>query len=234
MTDELRGPDDDALGRRLAAELPRYTAPARLRVSIVETADPPRRPVWLMPLITAAATTLALVLFVLPVLPRIAPADPVQQIVRAVVNEHSRVLMWGARQPQILPAGLPWLTQETGIDLRRAFAGDDRLSLVSAEPVYLTRLRGVALHYRDTDGHFVTYIALPAERTFAIRERDRVPIGGRWRPMLARDSGFVTWVWKEGDIACFLVSDMMSQDDLEKFKDYFVRVRVATEPTIAY
>jgi hypothetical protein len=234
MTDELRGPDDDALGRRLAAELPRYTAPARLRVSIVETADRPRRPVWLMPLITAAATTLALVLFMLPVLPRIAPADPVQQIVRAVVNEHSRVLMWGARQPQILPAGLPWLTQETGIDLRRAFAGDDRLSLVSAEPVYLTRLRGVALHYRDTDGHFVTYIALPAERTFAIRERDRVPIAGRWRPMLARDSGFVTWVWKEGDVACFLVSDMMSQDDLEKFKDYFVRVRVATEPTIAY
>jgi hypothetical protein len=174
------------------------------------------------------------VLFMLPVLPRIAPADPVQQIVRAVVNEHSRVLMWGARQPQILPAGLPWLTQETGIDLRRAFAGDDRLSLVSAEPVYLTRLRGVALHYRDTDGHFVTYIALPAERTFAIRERDRVPIAGRWRPMLARDSGFVTWVWKEGDVACFLVSDMMSQDDLEKFKDYFVRVRVATEPTIAY
>jgi hypothetical protein len=234
MTDELRGPNDDALGRRLAADLPRYTAPARLRVSIVETADRPRRPVWLMPLITAAATTLALVLFMLPVLPRIAPADPVQQIVRAVVNEHSRVLMWGARQPQILPAGLPWLTQETGIDLRRAFAGDDRLSLVSAEPVYLTRLRGVALHYRDTDGHFVTYIALPAERTFAIRERDRVPIAGRWRPMLARDSGFVTWVWKEGDVACFLVSDMMSQDDLEKFKDYFVRVRVATEPTIAY
>jgi hypothetical protein len=61
-----------------------------------------------------------------------------------------------------------------------------------------------------------------------------VPIAGRWRPMLARDSGFVTWVWKEGDVACFLVSDMMSQDDLEKFKDYFVRVRVATEPTIAY
>ena len=234
MTDELRRPDDDALGRRLAAELPRYTAPARLRVSIVEAADRPRRPVWLVPLITAAATALALALFMIPVLPRITPADPVQQVVRAVVNEHSRVLMWGARQPQILPAGLPWLTQETGIDLRRAFAGDDRLSLVSAEPVYLTRLRGVALHYRDTDGHFVTYIALPAERTFAIRERDRVPIGGRWRPMLARDSGFVTWVWKEGDIACFLVSDMMSQDDLEKFKDYFVRVRVATEPTIAY
>jgi len=234
MSTELPGPGDEALGRRLASELPRYTAPARLRVAIVEAADRPRRPVWLAPLNAAAATALALVLFMLPVLPRIAPADPVQQMVRAVVNEHSRVLMWGARQPQILPAGLPWLTQETGIDLRRAFAGDDRLDFVSAEPVYLTRQRGLALHYRDVDGHFVSYIMLPAERGFTLSESDRVLIEGRWRPMLKRDAGFVTWVWKQGDVACFLVSDMVSQDDLERFKDYFVRVRVATEPTIAY
>ena len=233
MSDELRGPDDEALGRRLASELPRYTAPARLRVSLVEATDRPRRPMWLGPLVAAAATALALVLFMLPVLPRIVPADPVQQVVRAVVNEHSRALMWGARQPQILPAGLPWLTQETGIDLRRAFAGDDRLSLVSAEPVYLTRQRGLAVHYRDMDGLLVSYIVLPAEGSFTVAERDRVPID-RFRPMLARDSGFVTWVWKQGDVACFLVSDMVSQDDLERFKDYFVRVRVATEPTIAY
>ena len=233
MSDELRRPDDDALGRRLASELPRYTAPARLRVSLVEATDRPRRPMWLGPLVAAAATALALVLFMLPVLPRIVPADPVQQIVRAVVNEHSRALMWGARQPQILPAGLPWLTQETGIDLRRAFAGDDRLSLVSAEPVYLTRQRGLAVHYRDVDGHLVSYIVLPAERSFTVVERDRVSID-RFRPMLARDSGFVTWVWRQGDVACFLVSDLVSQDDLERFKDYFVRVRVATEPTIAY
>ena len=233
MSDELRGPDDEALGRRLASELPRYTAPARLRVSLVEATDRPRRPMWLGPLVAAAATALALVLFMLPVLPRIVPADPVQQVVRAVVNEHSRALMWGARQPQILPAGLPWLTQETGIDLRQAFAGDDRLSLVSAEPVYLTRQRGLAVHYRDVDGHLVSYIVLPAERSFTVVERDRVAID-RFRPMLARDSGFVTWIWKQGDVACFLVSDMVSQDDLERFKDYFVRVRVATEPTIAY
>ncbi|PYM88158.1 MAG: hypothetical protein DME13_03520 [Candidatus Rokuibacteriota bacterium] len=153
MSDELRGPDDDALGRRLASELPRYTAPARLRVSLVEATDRPRRPMWLGPLVAAAATALALVLFMLPVLPRIVPADPVQQVVRAVVNEHSRALMWGARQPQILPAGLPWLTQETGIDLRQAFAGDDRLSLVSAEPVYLTRQRGLAVQRDDARAH---------------------------------------------------------------------------------
>jgi hypothetical protein len=232
MSTGVSGSDDDALGRRLASELPRYTAPARLRGNIAAAASPlSRRPAWMSPLIAAAATALALVLFMLPVLPRIEPADPVQQVVRAVVNEHSRALMWGARQPQILNAGL---AQESGIDLRRVFGGDDRLSFVSAEPVYLTRQRGLALHYRDIDGHLVTYIMLPAERTFAMNERERVQIAGRWRPMLKRDAGFVTWVWRQGDVACFLVSDMVSQDDLEKFKDYFVRVRVATEPTIAY
>ncbi len=224
---------DEALGRRLASELPRHTAPARLRVSIVDAAEAgrPRRPMWLTPLIAATATALTMALFMLPYLPRIEPADPVQQVVRAVVNEHSRALMWGARQPRIVPTEL---VPETGIDLQRVFGGDDRLTFVNAEPVYLTRRRGLALHYRDLDGHLVTYVMLPAERTFAMNERERVQIANRWRPMLKRDSGFVTWVWRQGDVACFLVSDMVSQDDLEKFKDYFVRVRLATEPKIAY
>jgi hypothetical protein len=235
MTDPNIDPNDEALGRRLAGELPRYAAPARLRVSIVDAADRrSRRPAWLMPLITAAATAMALVLFMLPVLPRIQPADPVQQMVRAVVNEHSRALMWGARQPQVIPTALPWLAQESGIGLSRAFAGDDHLSFVNAEPVYLTRQRGLALHYRDGDGHLVTYVVLPADRTFTMNERERVPIAGRWRPMLKRDSGFVTWVWRQGEVACFLVSDMVSEDDLERFKDYFIRVRTSTEPTLAY
>jgi hypothetical protein len=235
MTDPINEPGDEALSRRLASELPRYTAPAHLRVTIVDAADRrTRRPAWLAPLIAAAATAMALALFMLPVLPRIQPTDPVQQTVRAVVNEHSRALMWGARQPQVIPTALPWLTQETGIDLSRAFAGDDRLTLVNAEPVYLTRQRGLAVHYRDVDGHLVTYVALPAERAFALNERERVPIANRWRPVLKRDSGFVTWVWRQGDVACFLVSDMVSADDLERFKDYFVRVRLGTDPTLAY
>ena len=64
-------------------------------------------------------------------------------------------------------------------------------------------------------------------------DRARVPIG-RWRPALLRDSGFASWVWKQGDVGCFLVSDMVSADDVERFKEYFVRIRVATEPVPAY
>lgn len=232
MSDRFDDPSDEALGRRLSAELTRYGAPARLRVAIVDAAPRPRGPVWLGPLVAAAATAMILVLVVLPVLPRIVPADPVQRYVRAVVSEHARTLMWGARHGDVLPAALPWLTQESGIGLNQVFVGDERLALVTAEPVYLERERGVAIHYRDPDGHMLTYIALPAAH-LTVPDRERVQIG-RWRPALVRDSGFAALVWKQKDMACFLVSDMVSADDVETFKEYFVRVRSTTEPVPAY
>jgi hypothetical protein len=233
MTERL--PDsDEHLGRRLAAELPRYAAPASLRIAIVQATEPApsRRPAWLSPLLAAAATAMVLAMFMLPMLPRLQPSDPVDQMVRAVVSEHSRALMWGSRQSQVIPAALPWLQEQSGIGLSRAFVGDDLLNFVSAEPVYLLRQRGLAVHYRDVDGHLVTYIALPAEE-LKVPDRARVQID-RYRPALMKDSGFVAWVWRQRDVACFLVSDMVSADDLERFKDYFVRVRTATEPTLAY
>jgi hypothetical protein len=233
MSDRFDESSDDVLSRRLAGELRRYAAPADLRVTIVETAAPPgRRGAWLGPLLSAAATVMLLLLVMLPVLPRIVPSDPAQRFVRAVVSEHSRTLMWGARHGEILPTALPWLTQESGIALTKVFVGDDRLEFVTAEPVYLERQRGIAIHYRDIDGHMLTYIALPAPG-LTVPETGRVQIG-RWRPALLRDSGFAAWVWKQGEVGCFLVSDMVSADDVERFKEYFRRVRATTEPVPAY
>ena len=235
MSDRFDDSSDETLGRRLASELPRYPAPARLRVAIVEAATPssPRRPAWLAPLLGAAVSTMVLVLLVLPVLPRIVPADPVQRYVRAVVSEHARTLMWGARHGEILPTALPWLTEQSGIALPKVFVGNERLEFVAAEPVYLERQRGVAIHYRDADGHMVSYIALPAASALTIPDPARVQIG-RWRPALLRDSGFAAWVWKHGDVACFIVSDMVSADDVERFKEYFALLRSTTEPVPAY
>jgi len=235
MNEREREQSDEYLGRRLANELPRHDAPARLRVAIADAVAPRRRSLtWMAPGVAAAATALVLVLFYIQLLPRIEPADPVQRLVRAVVSEHTRALMWGARRSEdIIPAALPVLERESGIGLRGAFMGDDVLVFVSAEPIYLERRRGVALHYRDPDGHLVTYIALPAPGFPAPPERSRVQIG-RFRPGLARESGFATWVWREGDLACFMVSDMVSQADVERFKDYFARVRASTKPYPAY
>jgi hypothetical protein len=224
---------DDALGARLRTELRRYTAPAYLRGSVGETAEPPRaRPAWLAPTLAAAATALVLVLVSIPFLPRILPADPTERLVRSVVAEHTRALMWGARRPEVVPTALPWLTQESGIGLTRFFVGDDRLMFVGAEPVYLEGRRGMALYYRDGDGHLVTYTVLSAPG-FSIPESRRVPIQNKWRPALMSDGGFSAWVWRQGDLACFIVSDMVSESDVEHFKDYFALLRVATEPVPA-
>ena len=218
---------DEELARRLASGLPRHEAPAHLRGRILRQARP-ARPVWLASAAAALATALMLLLlFFVPLLPRITPADPVQRLVRSVVAEHTRALLWGARRA-IEPAALPWLTQESGIGLAKLFGGDDLLSFTAAEPVYLEQNRGVALHYRDADGHLLTYVALPAPG-LTVPEAKRRQVD-RWRPALLHDAGFALWVWKQKDIACFLITDMVSEAELDRFQDYFVRIRAATEP----
>jgi hypothetical protein len=226
---------DEELGRRLAAELPRHTAPAHLRRAIVG-AVPARtsRVPWLAPAVSALATAMVMVLFVMPSLPRLVPMDPTERLVRAVVSEHTRTIMWGARRLDVVPAVFTELSRETGVSLTRALTGDDKLTLVAADPVYVDRHRGVALHYRDTDGHLVSYIAVPAPGV-VVPDRHRVPIEGtRYRPALLRDSGFAAWLWRQGDVAVMIVSDRVSEAELPTFKDYFVRMRAATEPKSAY
>src|SRR5215813_14937418 len=77
--------------------------------------------------------------------------------------------------------------------------------------------RGVALYYRDGDGHLVTYAALPAPG-LTMPESRRVAIENRWRPALMSDSGFSAWVWRQGALGCFIVADMVSASDVERLK----------------
>jgi hypothetical protein len=233
MTGRYDDLSDEELGRRLGAELPRYAAPNALARAI-RTAAPvraPQRP-WLAPAVAALATAMVLLLVFMPMTSRLVPVDPTERLVRAVVSEHTRVLMWGARHGDVVPATLPELSRETGMALTRSFIGDEKLTLLAAEPVYVDRRRGIAIHYRDTDGHLVSYIAVPATGV-AIPDRDRVQVD-RFRPALVRDSGFATWLWRQGDVACMIVSDRVSDAELETFKDYFKRLRAATEPLPAY
>ncbi len=232
MSDERFDLSDEALGRRLAETLPRYAAPGHLRAAILEAgAARPRRPAWLPPTLAAFATALVLVLIAIPFVPRLQPTNAVDQLVRAGVAEHTRVLSWGARRADVIPATLPWLAQESGIAMKQTFLGDDRLSLKGAEPVYMERRRGIAIYYRDDNGHLLTYITIPNPE-LKIPERHRLQVD-RFRPALVNDSGFSALVWKQGDLACMLIADMVSESDVEHLKDYFVRVRGSTEPAPA-
>ncbi len=223
---------DEEFGRRLAAELPRYHAPAHLRSAVLRGTGRRTRPGWITPAISALATAALFVLVVLPTLPARTPLDVTQQLVNAVVAEHSRASMWGARTAETVPTAVTRVAEETGIRLAKAFLGDDDLEFLGAEPVYLDWRLGIALHYLDPDGHTVTYVALHAPR-LSLPERERVQVD-RFRPALVKLDGFGSWVWKQGEVACFLVSDIVGEPDLDRFKDYFVRVRAGTEPSLAY
>jgi hypothetical protein len=227
MSEPREDLSDEALSRRLRSELRRYAAPASLRQALEAAACPPR-PGWLAPVLAAAATALLLLLGLVPLLPRERPPDPLGALTRAVVSEHLRAHLWGARRADAVGAALPWVARETGIELIRVFAGDEQLALVGIEPVYLDRRRGVALHYRDREGHHLTYVVLPAP-DLGLPERHRMTVD-RFRPALLEDDGIAIWVWKHGELACFLASEMPAKTHLDRFKDYFVRVRAATEP----
>ncbi|MBM4439439.1 MAG: hypothetical protein FJ027_03395 [Candidatus Rokubacteria bacterium] len=233
MTGRYDDLSDEELGRRLRAELPRYAAPAHLRRAVRDSipARVPRLP-WLTPALSAMATALVLILFFVPGLPRLVPADPAERLVRAVVSEHTRTLLWGARRADVVLATLPELSRETGVSLTRSFIGDDQLTLVGAEPVYVDRRRGIAIHYRDSDGHLVSYVAVPAPGV-TVPDHERVSVD-RYRPALIHDSGFAAWMWRQGEMVCVIVSDRVSNSELETFKGYFLRLRAATEPLSAY
>ncbi|HMH76460.1 MAG TPA: hypothetical protein VK547_07525, partial [Candidatus Udaeobacter sp.] len=64
-------------------------------------------------------------------------------------------------------------------------------------------------------------------------ERGRVQID-RWRPVVKRENGFSLILWRQQGMLCVMASDLVSDDDLTRFKGYFVKVRSSTEPYAVY
>lgn len=223
--------DDPELGRLLRTRLPRYPAPPHLRAAVVEalTPAPASRSWrgWLAPAASALAAAMIALIWMLPRLPAAPTSDPLREIARAVVNEHSRTTAWGEDQPEVVSTALPRAMEAAGVMLSSLFAGDDAIRLVSAQPTYVERHRAIAIAYRDAEGHTVTYVIMPGG-AFALPERGRAQID-RWRPVVTRENGFSLILWKQQGLLCVLVSDLVSGDDLERMKQYFVKVRSSTE-----
>jgi len=224
--------DDRTLGRLLVERLPRYPAPAHLRVRIrAAAAARPGTLWWSAPVGAALATAMLMVLVLLPVLPRSAAPDPLQPLVRAALSQHTRSVLWGEPRPEAIPAVLPRLMRETRIELAKVFEGDDEVRLVGVEPVVVEGRWGLAFSYQDREDHALTYVILPGQG-LAVPNRNRVQID-RFRPMLTQINGFSVFVWKQGPLACFLISDLVSEGDLTRFRDHFLRIRLETEPVQA-
>jgi anti-sigma factor RsiW len=235
MPADHEGLDDERgeFGQALRERLPRHPAPARLRSSLARSlaAAPGRRagtPLWLAPATSALAGALVAVLWLAPSLPTTAPPDPLRPLARAVMNEYARTVLWGQARPDVLPTVLPWAMDESGVGLSWVFLGDERIQLVNVQPTYLEGRRGIELAYQDADGHAVSYLIVPAP-TLVLPERGRVQID-RWRPLVRTENGFSMILWKQQGLLCALISDLVSDGDLGKLKDYFIKVRSSTEP----
>lgn len=231
MTDiDDHGGEPDEIGRLMREHLTRQQAPPRLRMAVAEILNPPearRRPsLWLPPALAALATAMAMLLWLAPALPR-SGADPLQRLSQAVMTEHARAVLWGEARPDTVPAALPRVMEESGVLLNWVFTGDEDIRLVNAQPTFLEGRRAMALTYQDRDGHSVSYIIARGPNV-AIPERGRVQIA-KWRPLVTTDEGFSLIVWKQSGLVCVLVSDLVSPDDLGRLKEYFVKVRSATE-----
>jgi hypothetical protein len=237
MTNDIgdHGDEPDEIARLLRDRLTRHQAPARLRVAVVEALGPSegrRRPsLWLAPALSAFATAMVMLLWMLPMLPR-AGADPLQLLSRAVMTEHARAVLWGEARPDTVPGALPRVMDESGVLLNWVFTGDQDIQLVNAQPTYLEGRRALALTYQDRHGHSVSYIIARGPNV-AIPERGRVQIE-KWRPLVTKDNGFALIVWKQSGLVCVMVADLVSDDDLGRFKEYFVKVRSSTELSRSY
>ncbi|HEY7868986.1 MAG TPA: hypothetical protein VIF59_07155 [Methylomirabilota bacterium] len=227
--------DDGGIGALLRGRLTRHSASSALRGAVVEALTPGGRRrwmLWLPPAVSAVATALVMLLYVAPLLPSTPGADPVQLVTRAVLTEHARNVFWGETRADVVPAALPKAMEESGVMLSWVFTGDQDIQLINAKPTYLEGRRGIELTYQDVGGHTVTYIIVPSGNV-ALPERGRVQIE-RWRPVVKRENGFSLIMWRQQSLLCVMASDLVSDDDLSRFKQYFVKVRSSTEPYAVY
>src|SRR5215831_16273959 len=207
--------EDVEMGRALRA-LPRYPASARLRSALVETLAPapPRRRwafSWLTPAASALATALIMLLWLAPSLPPTTPPDPLRPFTRGVIDDHARTILWGQTRPEQLETILPQVMDESRVSLTSLFTRDDRIQLMDAKPTYLEGRLGIELAYKDIDGHFVSYVVLPAP-ALVLPERGRVQID-RWRPLVRKENGFTMILWKQQGLLCVMISDLVSDED---------------------
>jgi hypothetical protein len=229
--------DDGGVGRMLRERLPRHPAPPVLRAAVAEALLPgPRRQpwwaLWLPPAFSAVATALVMLLYLAPALPTAPSVDPVQLVTRAVLAEHPRNIFWGEARPDVVPAALPRAMEESGVAMSWVFTGDADIQLINAQPTYLEGRRGIELAYQDVAGHTVTYIIVPGG-SVSLPERGRVQID-RWRPVVRTENGFSLILWRQQGLLCVMASDLVSDQDLTRFKQYFVKVRSSTEPYPVY
>jgi anti-sigma factor RsiW len=221
---------DVALHALMRERLPRYAVPPALRARLQGMLQEARQPVranwkgWLRlhPWTTSVAAGAMAALLLTWAGSVWLARDPVSRLVALAVNEHTEYKRETMNRPIPDPARLlADLRSQAPFALGPIFAGDPEAALIAARTVTLRGKPAAALVYRNAPQRYTTLLLMRgAEAT--IPAEDRLPIE-TFKPYHRVASGKQVLYWKQGDVACLMVSDL----DPIRIAAMFLKVRKA-------
>jgi anti-sigma factor (TIGR02949 family) len=224
---------DAQLRARMRAEAPRYAAPpalrARIRASLEEARPRPSpRAGWRHWLFAHPWTVGGLAGAVAMLLLAWAgslwlAADPVTILASRAVAEHSEY----AKEAMSRPASdghavVQRLRGRLGYALAPVFVGDSQVELVEGKVGELSGRRVASLVYRDQAKRYTTLFLMP-EGGVTVPTEDRMSIES-FKPHHRTVAGRQLLLWKQGGLACLIVSDL----DEAGAASMFLKIRKAS------
>ena len=210
---------DAELRARIRAETPRYAAPpalrARIQALLSEAALAPPAPIrragwreWLggRPwTVGSLAGALAIVLLAWTGSLWLAK-DPVALLATRAIDEHVEYVKETMARPAADPlAVLRELKRQVDYAFEPVFHGDSQVELVAGMVSDLPGRRAATFVYRDRAKRYATLYLMP-EAGIAIPAEGRMPIEN-FKPYHREVSGRHLLLWKQGSLACLIVSD---------------------------
>jgi len=215
------------------SEAPRYAAPHALRTHIqsllVEsaTAQPtPRRfsgwRPWLFAHRWIAGSLAGAAVAVLVVWAgslRMA-RDPMSMLATSAVDEHMEYVKETMTHPAADPlAVVRELKARVNYPFEPIFPGDSQEQLITGKVSDLSGKRAATFVYRDGAGRYTTLFLMP-EAGIVVPAKGRIPIE-TFNPYHRVVSGRQFLLWKQGNLACVLVSDL----DAAGLASVFLKIR---------
>jgi hypothetical protein len=211
---------DSELRARVRIEAPRYTAPPalreRIRTLLADSAparNAPTRPVgwraWLSDFrwtvgSMAGATAVVLLLGVGWLW---TAKDPVSVLFDRAIDEHVEYVKETMNRPAADPAAVMRdLKGKVDFIFEPVFPGDAQQQLVAGMVSDLPGKRAATFVYRDGAGRYTTLFLL-TEAGVDVPAEGRIPIE-TFKPHHRVVSGHQLLLWKQGRLACLMVSDL--------------------------
>jgi hypothetical protein len=148
--------------------------------------------------------------------------DPTSRLVARAVEEHVEYAREAMQRPAPDAATLvATLRSQAKFPLGSIFSGDSEAPLIAATTGELRGKPTVGLVYRNGSGLYTTLLLMPGADA-AIPAEDRLAIE-TFKPHHRVASGKQVLYWKQGDLACLVVSDL----DQSGVAAMFLKIRKA-------